>query len=642
MSLLHFLDSAELRRRTTQPYGRIMALVTPLLTLTFVISLVSFQLLHFTFVEARTPGSRSASISGTLTPRIAQSHLDKAADPHQRLELAIGLKLRNQVELEHALQSTLAPVWSMPRQFITTEQYSKRFSPTETTYTLLQRFLEHGGLRITQTYNHRLLFEATGTVAQVEQLLHVKINMYTDRDGHSYYANNNEPVLPGGLASQVLSISGLNNATHWYHELYSTHGSAGKANAQSMNCPPSDRNDLSPNQFARAYHLDSLYRSGNRGEGQGIALFELSTWQRSDLDAYTACFGHSRTPIQILKTGSPPLNDEGETDAELVLGAAPQLDTLKVYETANNESSYLSQWAQIIQDAPAVVASNWSQCEMNVTPQVIQQEHLFFQLAALQRQTILAAAGAPGNAACSGDSNSTPISTGVVDPAAQPFVTAVGGTALTLNQNSYGYETTWNEKAAGGGISRYWTLPDWQHMVGVPDPVYSSTVPCAPSTGHSGKYCREVPDVALNADLDHGYWVYCKNGEGCDRNKPWVVTGGTAAATSLWAVLAALTNELYAREEGSRIGFLNPLLYRIAADPVKYASNFHHVVVETDEIGRHSGPRYPATIGYNMATGLGSYNALLLTTNLIKLAQEQATGYAQHKGKYVISLQRRP
>lgn len=641
MSLLHFWDW----RRMTQPYGRVMALITPLLALLFMISLVSFQLLHFSFVEARIPRiqERSEAIPGTRSPRIAQSRLDKTADPRQRLQLAIGLRLRNQSGLEHALQNILTPETGVAHRFLTAEQYSKQFSPTESTYILLQRFLEHGGLKVIHTYNHRLLLDATGTIDQIEQLLHIRINIYTDRDGHTYYANSNEPVLPGVLASQVLSINGLNNATHWYHEAYSTQNSAGKADAQGVTCPSPNQDGLSPEQFAHAYHVDSLYKSGNQGEGQSIALFELSSWQRSDLNAYTACFGHSRTPVQIIKTSSnsPPLNGEGETDAELVLGAAPHLSTLKIYETANDESSYLSQWAQIIQDGPAVVASNWNQCEMDITPQIVQQENIFFQLAALQGQSILAAAGTPGSAACSGDSNSTPISTGVVDPAAQPFVTAVGGTALLRNHSSYGYETPWDKSTAGGGVSRYWTLPNWQHMVGVPDPIYSSPVPCAPFTRHSGKYCREVPDVALNADPEHGYWIYCKNGDGCDRNKPWTIAGGTATATSLWAVLTALTNEIYAREGGSRIGFLNPMLYQIGADAVKYASSFHHVVMKTDEIGRHGSLQYPATIGYNMATGLGSYNALPLATNLVTLAREQATGHALYKGEYVVSPQRR-
>ena len=638
MSLFHFLDMINSRGRMIQPYGRIMALITPLFTLTFVIGLVSFQLLHFTFVEARTQGDLAA-VTGTLTPLIAQSHLDKAADSRQELGLAIGLRPRNQTGLEHVLQGVLTPQAGAAHQFMTGEQYSQQFSPTEQTYTQVRRFLEHGGLTITHTYNHRLLLEAIGNIAQVEQLFHIKINVYTTRDGQSYYANSNEPVLPSSLASQILSINGLNDATHWHHEIY--HTQTGKVNAQA--CPLPGQDGLTPDQFASAYHVDSLYRAGDQGEGQSIALFELGVWQMSDLNAYTACFGHSRTSVQIIKTGSKPLpsSAEVETDAELVLGAAPRLDMLKIYQAANDDSSYLAEWAQIIQDAPAIVASSWNQCELTITPQVVQQEHVFFQMAALQGQTILAAAGAPGNTACPGDSNHTSISTGIVDPAAQPFVTAVGGTALTLDHGRYGYETTWDVNTAGGGLSRYWTLPDWQHMAGVPDPVYSSTSPCGPFTGNSGKYCREVPDVALNADAEHGYWTYCTSGAGCDSNKPWVVTGGTAAATSLWAVLAALANERYAREGGSRIGFLNPLLYQVADDPVKYASSFQHIVVQPDEIGRHSQGRYPATIGYNMASGLGSYNARSLITNLLELAHKQDTGNEQYTGIYIISLKPR-
>jgi hypothetical protein len=91
MSLLRFLDQIELRRRMTRPYGNIMALITPLFTLVFVISLVSFQLLHFTFVEARTQG-QSEVIPEILTPDVSQNSIDKAADGLQSLQPAIGLR----------------------------------------------------------------------------------------------------------------------------------------------------------------------------------------------------------------------------------------------------------------------------------------------------------------------------------------------------------------------------------------------------------------------------------------------------------------------------------------------------------------------------------------------------------------------
>ncbi|GAC1373583.1 MAG: hypothetical protein NVSMB44_41670 [Ktedonobacteraceae bacterium] len=648
MSLLRLLDAIHGRARA-RPYGRIMAIITPLLTLTFVISLVAFQLLHFTFAEAYARGG-SPTLAGTLTPRIAHSHLDMTVNPQQHVELSLGLRPRNQTALDRALRAIVLPGSESPRQVMQGAEYIQQFSPSEAIYSSLQRFLENGGLTVTHTYPHRLLLDATGTMAQVEQLFQISINVYTDTDGQTYYANSDSPVLPVWLAGQVLSINGLNNATHWYHDTYHTYRGTGKTSAQgaqgTQNCPPTDGNGLSPDQFAHAYHMNSLYSAHNQGEGETIALFELGNLPVSDLNAYTACFGQSHTPLQVIKGGSRPLpaNAEGATDAELILGAAPLLDALRIYEAANDESGYLSQWAQIIEDAPAVVASSWSQCEMNLTPQIVLQENVFFQLAALQGQTILAAAGAPGSIACPGDSNPTPLNTGVVDPAAQPFVTAVGGTGLMLHATSYDHETTWDTSTAGGGLSRYWTLPDWQHMAGVPDPVYSSQSPCAHFTGNSGNYCREVPDVALNASTEPGYWTYCTASASCDASRPWTVTGGTSAATSLWAVLVALTNQLYSREDGAtaRLGFLNPLLYQLANDPVKYAQSFQHVVMEMNAIGQHSGPLYPATIGYNMASGLGSYNAFMLATNLAELAHTLTIERKQYAENYIIVLQRKP
>ncbi len=240
MSLPRLLGMVHSRARIAQPYGRIMAIITPLLTLTFVINLVAFQLLHFTFAEASTNGGLIA-LAGTITPLITQSHLDNAADPRQRLDLSVGLRPRNHATLDRLLQDILVHKNGSARQFVPEKQYIKQFSPTELSYTMLQRFLEHGGLIITHTYDHRLLLDVTGTTAQVEQILHIRINIYTDAGGHTYYANRDAPMLPAWLASQVVSINGLNNATHWYHEAYHVQSNIGKMNGQGTLCPPSDQ-----------------------------------------------------------------------------------------------------------------------------------------------------------------------------------------------------------------------------------------------------------------------------------------------------------------------------------------------------------------------------------------------------------------
>ena len=94
----------------------------------------------------------------------------------------------------------------------------------------------------------------------------------------------------------------------------------------------------------------------------------------------------------------------------------------------------------------------------------------------------------------------------VSDPAGQPYVTAVGGTSLSVTPTQS--EKVWNdalnysEGAAGGGISQSFPMPAYQQPLGTVSG--SSGTPCANSSGN----CREIPDVSADADPSTGYIVY--------------------------------------------------------------------------------------------------------------------------------------
>ena len=108
-----------------------------------------------------------------------------------------------------------------------------------------------------------------------------------------------------------------------------------------------------------------------------------------------------------------------------------------------------------------------------------------------------------------------------------------------------------------------WPMPAFQSLaaqaLGVINPE-SSGEPC----GVAGGYCREVPDVSADADPETGYVI---NLEG-----NWIPgVGGTSAAAPVWASLAALT-DAYPACHGRRVGFMDPSLYSIAAQPGHGAS----------------------------------------------------------------------
>ena len=593
---------------------------------------VQFSALPNAFLAAHAePAREPVALPGTIAPLIAHSRFIGPANTQQHISLSLGLRPHNATSLTSYVQ-TLSHVQTPHRHFLSAAQFAAAFGPSNATYAMLSQFLRNNGFTITHTYSHHLLIAFSGTIGQAEQTFHVTINTYSTSNGRIFYANTDNPLLPSSLINLVQSIGGLNDATQWHrptmNEASHLHPLATPAqSSRNTFCPGPQAGYLIPSQTATAYNLNGLYSAHYAGDGQSIALFELDTFPMNDLLTYASCYGHSRTPVRTIITGSGHVPTDGgvqevELDAELLLSAVPQLGTLDIYEAANDTADYNAEWAQIIADAVPVVSTSWGDCERNIDPQEIQQENIYFMAAVAQGQSIFAASGDSGSAGCEFDNPNNPdtrLNAG--DPGAQPFVISVGGSSLTLqNGNSYDNETTWNDQygASGGGISQYWQAPTWQNTQGVNNSYSSNTVCNAPS----GTLCRETPDVSLSADPGNGYLFYCSSvAAGCSSNGGWYIIGGTSAAAPMWAALAAMANEMSLRQGGFNLGFLNPLLYQIANNASSYASSFHDITGGTNDYNRQNNGSYPATQHYDMATGLGSYNAYNLATALVTFAQ---------------------
>lgn len=101
-------------------------------------------------------------------------------------------------------------------------------------------------------------------------------------------------------------------------------------------------------------------------------------------------------------------------------------------------------------------------------------------------------------------------------PASSPFVTAVGGTTLTVSNNARVNESSWS--LGGSGCSRYESKPAWQTDAG-----------CS----H-----RMVPDVAAAGDPSSGAAVY--DSYGLSGRRGWFKIGGTSLAAPIIAAVYAL------------------------------------------------------------------------------------------------------
>ena len=348
------------------------------------------------------------------------------------------------------------------------------------------------------------------------------------------------------------------------------------------------------------YDHDALINAGYDGGGERMAFVEFSNYLPADVAAYQSCFGLSVPITEVPVAGGNAQRNsalEVSLDLETAISAAPGLDHAYVY-IAPPTASMASVLDQIVAEQPStgvhVVSVSWGLCETLMTPSRIAATNTALQLAAVAGMSVLVGSGDQGSLDC----GLPPLS--VDDPSAQPYATAVGGTSLFLDRTGPQREVAWNDLfgAGGGGISRFWAKPSWQVGPGVINS-YSSGVPCHRSAG----VCREVPDVSLNATAGRrGYIVHCTAGD-CFR-QGWMLTGGTSASAPLMAGIVADANQYSRAHGGERLGFANPFLYRTFQDT---GSVFRDIALGDNSLGPDG--RYPATPGYDLATGIGSVGA---------------------------------
>jgi hypothetical protein len=230
---------------------------------------------------------------------------------------------------------------------------------------------------------------------------------------------------------------------------------------------------------------------------------------------------------------------------------------------------------------------------------------------------VLAASGDSGSADCTQNDGTPDDFLSVNFPASSPWVTAVGGTNLSLtSQNTISSEVVWNDtdisagSAGGGGPSELFGRPSYQ-------------------AGTVAGSRRALPDVSMLADVAPGYSVFCTAPE-CVSGGPsaWQSVGGTSAATPLMAGGVAVIDQLLRQRERADIGQLNPLLYRIGHSSAA-ASVFNDVQLYGNDVGPYiPGNGQPlgccsAQTGYDEASGWGSVNLNALA-NAALLLQPRA------------------
>ena len=441
-----------------------------------------------------------------------------------------------------------------------------------------------------------------GPVNAMEQAFQVRLMQFDGVRG-AYRGRVGALHIPAALEKDIAGVFGLDN-----RRVVKRRPDAGKKRhvVDHTAATTKKRPWFFPAELAAAYDFPD-----GDGSGQTIGLLEFGGgYFPDDLAAFGKAAGLASLPTVVpISVDKMPTNTNDEAtgevmlDVEVLAGVCPKA-TIPVWFSQFTEKGWVDALDAAMHDAkykPQVLSISWGYAEdvSAWTASAVTQVNESLQEAALMGITICVAAGDDGS------------SDGITDghahvdfPCASPFVLAVGGTLLRTGAK--GSERAWkdgdglradNGGSTGGGVSARLARPAWQAGLDI--------APVNPGQMAG----RIVPDVAANASANTGYFVVAGGQE---------ISGGTSAATPLWAALVARMNQQLAAS-GKRVGYLTPLLYGAAgagAGPLgKAGCNDIHT---GDNITAHVGG-FKSTAGFDAVTGWGSPKGKDLLAALTKL-----------------------
>jgi subtilase family serine protease len=515
----------------------------------------------------------------------------------QTLRFDMVLPLRDRAGLQNFVREVQDPTSPSYHQFLTPQEVTARFGPSQEDWDALVAFAKASGFEIINGTREERDLRLTGTVANVEKAFHVNMGTYHDlTEDRTFFAVDREPTVD--LPFQLWHITGLDNDSK-PHPMYVKKSDYAKAHGIDPNKVVSHATTGSgPSASFLGSDMRAAYYGGTAltGTGQNIALFEFAGTDLADLTTYYKNVGQTEpyTPTLIstggfgtscVDSGSSACDDTEQTlDMTQAMGMAPGSTMLYMYvcgDVLASGSGSISDTACIsamVSTASAPLSKQIS-CSWGWTPADPSTLDPYFEQMASQGQNFFAA---------SGDSSAWSASNEAW-PADDANIVSVGGTDLTTSSAAgpWKSETAWAD--SGGGISPdSIPIPSWQKLSGV-----------ITSTNKGSTTLRNGPDVSANANFT---FYVCADQTTCTAND----YGGTSFATPMWAGYLALANQ-QAAANGDTIGFIDPILYP-AALTSSYGTYFHDIT--SGSCGTYSG-----ITGYDLCTGWGSPN----TTGIINL-----------------------
>jgi len=564
------------------------------------------------------------------------------------ISIAFSRTPAQEADLQALLAAQQDPTSPLYAKWLTPDEFGARFGLADSDIAKVQSWVGQHGFTVESVSRSKNRISFSGTVEQVEAAFGTEMHYYKV-NGETHFAPSRDVSVPAALSSVVQTVTNLSSFRPKSH--ISGRGPR-RVVSPDFTSSQSGNHFLTPKDVATIYDINPAYKAGYNGAGQSIAVVGQSAIVLSDIEHFQTAAGFAvKDPTLVLvpNTGAATIRsgDEAESDLDLeytsTIASGATIYFVYVGNNANSGVFDSIQFAVTNKTAP-IISVSYGLCEAALGSSGYSSLNAILAQAASQGQSVIVASGDSGSTDCYGETGLTTAqqqALAVDFPGSSQYVTAIGGTEfpaadvastnttywqaasgsdLVSSALSYIPEQVWNDdstarlSSSGGGVSTFTPKPGWQ--TGVPG------IP-------SGTF-RLVPDISLSSSPNNAGYLFCSsdssngvtgsctNGFRDSSNVNLTVAGGTSFAAPVFAGMLALIND---KLNSAGQGVINPTLYTLAANSATYASAFHDITsggnqctAGTKICSTAGASQYPATSGYDQASGLGSVDLFNLMT----------------------------
>lgn len=287
----------------------------------------------------------------------------KKYSPKKPMPISIVLPTRNKEELKTFLKELKDPKSPNYRKYLSVEQFTERFGPTQEDYQQVVDFAKANKMKIKKEHVNRLVLDIEGDIKDVEKMFNVELNEYSHpKEKRNFVHPDKEPTLD--LPVNIWRVAGLDNYSipvpafvekgkkgikDFLPTTYST-----KKPAEDTFEPAADCTGTCTGTGPTGWYIGSdmrkVYYPENilTGKGQSVAIVSFTAYDPADVTLYFNTIGETfNIPLvnvsidgaSVTCTNPDCTSAEVEPILDIIYAAsmAPKLDSIRMY-TAGGRS----------------------------------------------------------------------------------------------------------------------------------------------------------------------------------------------------------------------------------------------------------------------------------------------------------------